>query len=376
MPVFLAAHPFRKAAFALLSVTLITAVSGCSSLGGPSGASQPVSVQTSSRVPATLPPAPTVAVPASTPVGEKAAQLRADLTRLTGQLDDRQSVLTAIRNGNMENGQLYYALVAAMNARLQVGTTPGNPILTQQLEQAQTTLDRLNEDVGRLNTLSGLVAGDASRASFIIDATRAAFGISGALDEDHQSLAKLLDDANRSQVALDRLLSDISDDVARQTTYIANERRNLTALSVAVKNGQPIGGALSGRIQQAGLGAPVASPSPSGLTSPASAVTRPDGRRPLVVIRFDRPNVAYEQALYNAVSQALERRPDVAFDLVAVSPTRGGAGPAALAASQARRSAEQVMRSLTDMGLPPNRLSLSSSNSATADSNEVQLFVR
>ncbi|GFZ85078.1 hypothetical protein [Elstera cyanobacteriorum] len=376
MPVFLAAHPFRKAAFALLSVTLITAVSGCSSLGGPSGASQPVSVQTSSRVPATLPPAPTVAVPASTPVGEKAAQLRADLTRLTGQLDDRQSVLTAIRNGNMENGQLYYALVAAMNARLQVGTTPGNPILTQQLEQAQTTLDRLNEDVGRLNTLSGLVAGDASRASFIIDATRAAFGISGALDEDHQSLAKLLDDANRSQVALDRLLSDISDDVARQTTYIANERRNLTALSVAVKNGQPIGGALSGRIQQAGLGAPVAAPSPSGLTSPASAVTRPDGRRPLVVIRFDRPNVAYEQALYNAVSQALERRPDVAFDLVAVSPTRGGAGPAALAASQARRSAEQVMRSLTDMGLPPNRLSLSSSNSATADSNEVQLFVR
>ncbi len=376
MPVFLAAHPFRKAAFALLSVTLITAVSGCSSLNGPSGASQPVSVQTSSRVPATLPPAPTVAVPASTPVGEKAAQLRADLTRLTGQLDDRQSVLTAIRNGNMENGQLYYALVAAMNARLQVGTTPGNPILTQQLDQAQTTLDRLNEDVGRLHTLSGLVAGDASRASFIIDATRAAFGISGALDEDHQSLAKLLDDANRSQVALDRLLSDISDDVARQSTYIANERRNLTALSVAVKNGQPIGGALSGRIQQAGLGVPVTAASPSGLTSPASAVTRPDGRRPLVVIRFDRPNVAYEQALYNAVSQALERRPDVAFDLVAVSPTRGGAGAAALAASQARRSAEQVMRSLTDMGLPPNRLSLSSSNSATADSNEVQLFVR
>ncbi|WP_052711731.1 hypothetical protein [Elstera litoralis] len=103
---------------------------------------------------------------------------------------------------------------------------------------------------------------------------------------------------------------------------------------------------------------------------------RPDGRRPLVVIRFDRPNVVYEQALYNAVSQALERRPDVSFDLVAVSPTRGGAGPAALAANQARRSAEQVMRSLTDMGLPPNRLALSSSNSPTVDANEVQLFVR
>ncbi|WP_395825474.1 hypothetical protein [Elstera sp.] len=376
MPVFMAAHPFRKVAFSLLSVALLTAVSGCGSLNGSSGsAASAVPAPSSNRVAATLPPAPTVAVPSSTPVGEKAAQLRADLTRLTGQLDDRQSLLASIRNGNMENGQLYYALVAAMNARLQVGTTPGNPIVTQQWDQAQTTLDRLNEDVGRLNKLSTVVAADAALAAYIVDSTRAAFGISGALDEDHQALAKLLDDSNRAQVAIDRMLSDISDDVARQSTYIGNERRNLTALSVAVKNGQPIGGALSGRVQQAGLGSAVPAATPSGLSN-AAGVVRPDGRRPLVVIRFDRPNVVYEQALYNAVSQALERRPDVSFDLVAVSPTRGGAGPAALAANQARRSAEQVMRSLTDMGLPPNRLALSSSNSPTVDANEVQLFVR
>ncbi len=376
MPVFLAAHSFRKVALSLLSVVLLTAVSGCGSVDGFSAGSAPVaSAPSSNRVSAVLPLAPTVAVPTSTPVGEKAAQLRVDLGRLAARLDERQSLLTAIRSGNMENGQLYYALVAAMNARLQVGTTPGNPIVTQQWDQAQTTLDRLNEDVGRLNKLSSAVSKDAGDASYIVDATRAAFGISGALDEDHQALARLLDDSNRAQVAIDRLLSDISDDVARQSTYIANERRNLTALSVAVKNGQPIGGALSGRVQQAGLGAAPSAATPSGLSN-AAGVVRPDGRRPLVVIRFDRPNVVYEQALYNAVSQALERRPDVSFDLVAVSPTRGGAGPAALAANQARRSAEQVMRSLTDMGLPPNRLALSSANSQTVDANEVQLFIR
>ncbi|WP_052711732.1 hypothetical protein [Elstera litoralis] len=265
MPVFMAAHPFRKVAFSLLSVALLTAVSGCGSLNGSSVSSAPAPAQSSNRVAATLPPAPTVAVPASTPVGEKAAQLRADLTRLTGQLDDRQSLLASIRNGNMENGQLYYALVAAMNARLQVGTTPGNPIVSQQWDQAQTTLDRLNEDVGRLNKLSTVVAADAALAAYIVDATRAAFGISGALDEDHQALAKLLDDSNRAQVAIDRMLSDISDDVARQSTYIGNERRNLTALSVAVKNGQPIGGALSGRVQQAGLGSAVPAATPRAL---------------------------------------------------------------------------------------------------------------
>src|SRR3546814_6499297 len=48
------------------------------------------------------------------------------------------------------------------------------------------------------------------------------------------------------------------------------------------------------------------------------------------VIRFDRPNVQYEQPLYSAVSRALERRPDAFFDVVAVSPQSGNAGRAAL----------------------------------------------
>ena len=49
------------------------------------------------------------------------------------------------------------------------------------------------------------------------------------------------------------------------------------------------------------------------------AMIRTGARRPLVVIRFDRANVPYEQALYTAVSRALERRPQALFDLVAVA---------------------------------------------------------
>ena len=52
---------------------------------------------------------------------------------------------------------------------------------------------------------------------------------------------------------------------------------------------------------------------------------------PLVVIRFDRPNPSYEQALYTAVSRAIERRPDAVFDLVAVSPGKGNQAQVALA---------------------------------------------
>lgn len=317
-----------------------------------------------------VPGAASVSVPSNTLVGEKARQLRGDLEGLTSRLGERQSALQAVRQGNLEQSQRYFATLAAMNARLQSGSTPGNPVLVAQWNEAQGSLDRMNEDVGRLNKLSTVVASDAAYAAYLGDATRAAFSLSGALEEDHRALARLQDDTNRAQVSVERLLSDISDDVARQSAYIAAERRNLTALSVAIKTGEAFGGgSLASR--SAGFGLP-SSPQQTANNAIAGQMER----RPLVTIRFDRSNVNYEQALYNAVSQALERRPDASFDLVAVAPTRAAAGGSSLASSTVRRQAEQVLRSLTDMGLPPNRVNLSATSSVTAESNEVQLFVR
>ena len=101
-----------------------------------------------------------------------------------------------------------------------------------------------------------------------------------------------------------------------------------------------------------------------------------DGRRPLVVIRFDRPKVDYEQALYSAVSKALAARPDASFDLVAVSAAKGSAGKAAINSTQARKNAESVLRSLNSMGLPADRVALSAASNPQAETNEVRLYVR
>ena len=100
--------------------------------------------------------------------------------------------------------------------------------------------------------------------------------------------------------------------------------------------------------------------------------------RPLVVIRFDKdkPNVDYQQVLYQTVSQALARRPSVAFDLLAVAPSGGGTAQTALNSNMVRRDADQVLRSLITMGVPPDRVSVSSATSATAQVNEVHLYVR
>ena len=99
-------------------------------------------------------------------------------------------------------------------------------------------------------------------------------------------------------------------------------------------------------------------------------------RQPLVVIRFDRTNVQYEQPLYNAISRALQRRPNAMFDLVAVAPSGGNAARVALASSSSKKNAETVLRSLSDMGLPLERVRLSALTSNSAQTSEVHLYVR
>ncbi len=93
--------------------------------------------------------------------------------------------------------------------------------------------------------------------------------------------------------------------------------------------------------------------------------------RPLVVIRFAGAPVDYETTLYETLKTALKRRPQTAFDLVAVAPSLTAADQAALAAS-----AQAVVRSLSEMGFPAERLSLSATSYPGVVGSEVHLYVR
>ncbi len=315
-----------------------------------------------------------------TAVGVRAVQMRSDLSNLQGAVQQRSGAIQQMRGDTVATAQRYFNLVAGINARLQVGTTPGNPILQAQWSQAAAELDRLSAEIGRLSQLSSQVASDAATAAFLLDSTRAAYSLSGAVEDDHRALAAVEDEVNRTVVSIDRLLNELNEDIGRQSTYASRERSNLNALSLAIRNGELFGSGLNNRAftnvapsdgSPAILGvAPGAAPQ---AQNPAQGAA---GRRPLVVIRFDRANPQYEQALYTAVSRALERAPNASFDLVAVAPTRGGQSQAALAATSARRQAEGVMRSLGDMGLPAQRMTLSSTTSGQTQANEVHVYVR
>jgi len=303
--------------------------------------------------------------PTGTVVGQKIESLRDDLLRLQQQLADENNQLQSLRISARQFAGNYHSLKAAMNARLQVGTTPGNPELVAQWNQAQSELQQVGASIAALNTLASQVSGTASLSAFLLESTSTTFELRGAVEEDHRQLAVLEDEVNKTVVVIDRLLNELTDDIARTQNYFANERLNLTAMQVAIDNGEYIGGSLATRA----YGVPA--PAPAG-----GAVSQVGSRQPLAVIRFHRDNVQYEQALFTVVGAALERRPNAAFDIVAVAPAGGDSARVALDTNRSRRNAENVLRTLTNMGLPADRMTLSATSSPSVQVNEVHIYVR
>ena len=342
------------------------------SLGGESSSDQST---TESTAPAQGPalgtsnfePGPvTPGSPTGTYVGRKVQAFRGDLAALKSIISQRNTTLQSTRADISKEAAGYHELVGTINARLQVGSTPGNPILVANWRKAQQLMDQMSTGVSRLSQLSTDVTSDSAMAGYLLDSIRSSYSLSGAVEEDHRQLRVLEDDTNQTVVLIERLLKEVNSDVVRQQQYIATERGNLSILSAAIQSGQMYGSGLAATSVGAGSEAAPMRLSPVDLGE----------RRPLVVIRFDRANVPYEQALYQAVRQTLDRRPSARFDLVAVTPAQASPGRTALGANGARRNAEAVLRSLAGMGLPADRVELSAMTSAQARSNEVHLYVR
>lgn len=322
---------------------------------------QPSAVASAQSMPGVLAPLPT-SLPGGqmTPVGQRALQLKEQADALQQRVEARAQELQQARANAIDLSQRYYSTTAGISARLQVGTTPGNPILRAQWAQASQELDRMAAEVGRMSAAQAGVQQDASQAAFLLEAVRAAYQVQGAVDDDHRLLRQVEDQTSRTVVTIDRMQTELSEDVRRQTAYVAQERSNLNLLQQAITAGALTGPSLANR--------PVAMVGQQQAGGPG--IAGGGGNRPLVTIRFDRPNPAYEQPLYTAISRALERRPNATFEVVGIAP---GGDP--LAAATARRQAEQVARSLGALGVSPDRVRISQGSSATVQSNEVQLFV-
>lgn len=306
-------------------------------------------------------------------VGRKVDSLRNEFFALQGSVGSLAERLNVLQGQGQAQSAEYYANVATISTQLQSGTTPGNPRLIKRLSVARNSLESLAANVSGLNDLAVEISNAASMSGFLLESVRATYSLSGAVEEDHARLAQLEDTVNNNVVAIERLQNAVNDDITRTVSYLSTERNNLRTLSLAITTGDLFGKSLASRPFSGAQPANFAADGGMGSPTAMAPVGTP---RPLVKIRFDKPNVAYEQPVYMAVNEALQRYPNARFELVAVHPTGGNSAESTIESTRARRNAEKVLRSLTQMGLTMDRIDLSYMPSPEAGTSEVHLFIR
>jgi hypothetical protein len=295
-----------------------------------------------------------------TPVSQTVQQLRDQLSGLEQRLASGAQRLTDVRTANASSATTYQESKAQIMTRLQLGTTRGNPELVAQWNTAQSALDQLSANINTLNAIGTDVNTDSSSAHFVLDQIVATFNVSGAVDEDHRQLAVLEDETNQTIILIDRLLKSVADDIQRQTAYVANERANLTTLANGIKNGELYSADMTPMM---GAARPMAA---SGSFS--------GGGGAIAVVRNGGGN--FQQSLYSSLNQALASSPNSNFEIVAVSPTRGTANAVQIAQTTTKRRAQEVLRAMTDMGVPASRMQISSSTDPGLSTGEVRVYQR
>lgn len=319
--------------------------------------------------------------PRDTVASRKIEELRQELFNLQNSVSKLSENLNKVENQGQKKAAEYYSNVATIRTQLQVGTTPGNPRLVERLRDAQVSLESLSDHISDLNTLAVQITDTASLTSFLEQATRATYGLSGAVEEDHVKLSQLEDAISNTNVIIQRLLNNVNDDITRSAAYLSSERRNLRTLTAAISKGDLYGANLSNRpfsqaqdvsfVPQTGY----EDYGSRRLSAPAIEAPKPQGR-PLAVIKFDRSDVDYEQALYLAVSEALDRYPDTEFEIIAVEPGKGNSAQKAIESARSKRNAEKVLRTMTQFGVENEKLRLSSGANPDSLHNEVHVLIR
>lgn len=347
--------------------------------------SNPEPTNTLVQTAATASSGPTPTLTGMTFVGRKAQQLRGELDQFQQKLRVNQQELKSARLSAATTASTYFNTIAAINSRLQIGTTPGNPELVAQWSRAQSLLDHMNSDVARLNTIANEAAADSSFGNYVLNEVRSAYSLQGGTEADRDRLHEIENETLASLTKVDQLLNSLSEAITRQSRYITNERNNLVTLALAIQNGQLYGPSLANRsfattptptVAHATTLRQTTRPRSTARRRTATRTAKDAKNEPLVVIRFDKPDVKYEQPLYTAVSRALQRKPNATFTVMAVAPNAGTPAQVALNTNASRQNAENVLRSLTNMGLPADRVSLSATMSPDIRSNEVRVFVR
>ena len=300
-------------------------------------------------------------------VGQRILEMQEEFNKLDADIKQGESNFEELKFNGIKSAENYHSIVAAIAARLQIGTTPGNPILLNQYEQAQTELAEVGAQGQNLVDVGNQIALFSTRVSYLLEQARSAKKLRGAVDEDHRNLSSFQDTLKRRNVDVLRTLEDLNETVRRRDIFLAAERRRLTQLANAISVGESFGlglgtiGSLPAINDNENLG--------QGRRSDNISVSP----NPIAIFRINEQN-NYEQNLFGAISATLDKAPKSKFTLVAVSSSAGNPSEQAERAANARNDVSKLISSLISMGMPADRISVSSLSVANVENTEVRLY--
>ncbi|MDC3024120.1 hypothetical protein OA264_01440 [Alphaproteobacteria bacterium] len=300
-------------------------------------------------------------------VGDRVSEMRDEFSRLDEEIKQNSNLFNLLKANGIASAEVYHSTVAAISARLQIGTTPGNPILLNQYERALTELAAVGSQGQEMVELGNQISLLSGRVSYLKDQTMLAKRLRGAVDEDHRKLSGLQDDIKRRGVDLIRLLENLNETIRRRDIYLAAERRRLTQLASAISIGESFGNGLGT------LNSLPASNDENVINDDKRSDANLSGN-PIAVIRMEDNKDKFSQGLFGAVSAALERSPNASFTLVAVSSTSGNSSEKAERAANAREEAGKIISSLISMGMPADRISIKDLAIASVEDTEIRVY--
>ena len=304
--------------------------------------------------------------PVFTYVGQRILEMQSEFDKLDKEISERKISFDLLKSTGIKSAENYHATVAAIAARLQIGTTPGNPILLDQYESAQKELASVSAQGQSIVDLGNKISLLSTRVAYLLEQARAAKKLRGAVDQDHRNLSFFQDSLKRRSVDVMRSLEELNETIRRREIFLAAERRRLTLLANAISVGESFG---------TGLGTVKSLPASNQVEDSYEQKSQSSvSPSPIAVFKIRSGSENYHQDLFGAVSAALEKEPETKFTLVAVSSSTGNASKQAERAANAKLDVGKLISSLVSMGMPVDRLSVNSISVASIENTEVRLY--
>ncbi len=308
-------------------------------------------------------PAPGFNPSDATFVGGRIARIRYDFNGVRAALKQHRDAYAKSRTALIKSQQSYHGLVSAIKSRLSTGTTPSNPILIRQWVEARRITDAISRDLWQLHLISNRIAVDSGMLDYLLQGAQAAYFLPGGVDKDHNTLRIMEGEIEHVRLAIIRFKTNMERYIDSQSRYLNQQRLDMNNLDIAVQKGRFIGERFS-NISDAMP--PALARSSNGKGSAVS------GSLLMVIKSADRVG-NYEDSLYQTLQKALDSNPGVRFSIVAVTPAGTRAREGAGNSAAVRRKAEEVMRIMAKMGVPPERTRLIAISDNIAD-NEIRIF--